>query len=62
MDGPGRDWEEEDKVGTVEQEGDEEEEDGLLGGGKLGVYTLFGLDVVGWVAGPGAAYECLNVG
>ena len=43
-DGPGRDWEEEDKVGAMEQEG--EEEDGLLGGGKLGVYTLFGLDVV----------------
>ena len=59
VDGLRRDWMEEDKVeaeeGTVEQEG---EEDGLLGGGKLGVYTLFGLDVVGWVAGPGAAYEC----
>ena len=36
VDGPKRDWMEEDKVeaeeGTVEQEG---EEDGLLGGGKL---------------------------
>ena len=53
-DGPGRDWKEEDKVeaeeATVEQEGP-----GVLGRGKLNLKTLFGLEVVGWVAGPGTA-------